>query len=212
MVPFLRTWTLNIVTVVIFIAFVEMLLPNSSMKKYIKMVVGLLVILVILNPILELVNGKMNIQDEIFKSSAIVERQVLSQRIDKFQNFQDQQILSVYKLKIMEHLKEKIKYEYGRQVVHGTIEIEENRGSKEFGKIKKISMVISHMDAKYDGKSENGIKPVEKITVQVNGNQEKFTSATSNEDDLVSDIKNNISKFYDVDKDNINISVYKTSR
>lgn len=52
----LKSFVTTLVTVLIFISAVELLAPNNKMKKYIKFVLGLILVTVILNPILEFVS------------------------------------------------------------------------------------------------------------------------------------------------------------
>lgn len=51
---FMKDWIIRICTVVVFIAAVNMVIPKNSFKKYSKFVLGLILIIVVINPILEL--------------------------------------------------------------------------------------------------------------------------------------------------------------
>ncbi|EWH21141.1 stage III sporulation protein AF [Bacillus haynesii] len=51
---FLTEWLTNIILFILMAIVIDMLLPNSSMQKYAKMVISLLLIIVILNPIFSL--------------------------------------------------------------------------------------------------------------------------------------------------------------
>ncbi|MCY7755634.1 stage III sporulation protein AF [Bacillus haynesii] len=51
---FLTEWLTNIILFILMAIVIDMLLPNSSMQKYAKMVISLLLIVVILNPIFSL--------------------------------------------------------------------------------------------------------------------------------------------------------------
>ncbi|MBA9027389.1 stage III sporulation protein AF [Peribacillus huizhouensis] len=51
---FITSWVTNIIVFVLLATVIDMLLPNSSMQKYAKMVIGLLLIAVIISPILKL--------------------------------------------------------------------------------------------------------------------------------------------------------------
>ncbi len=51
---FLSGWIANIIMFILLATIVEMLLPNSSLQRYAKMVTGLLLIVIILNPILKI--------------------------------------------------------------------------------------------------------------------------------------------------------------
>lgn len=52
----IKIWVKNIVLIVLFANFIEMLLPNSKFRGYIRVVIGFFVILVIIVPFIELLN------------------------------------------------------------------------------------------------------------------------------------------------------------
>ncbi len=54
MIEALKVWVTNITIAVFFITAVEMILPDNSMKKYAKFVLGLLLIVVIINPLIKI--------------------------------------------------------------------------------------------------------------------------------------------------------------
>jgi stage III sporulation protein AF len=55
-VSFLAGWVSNIIIFVLLATVIDMLLPNSALQKYAKMVIGLLLIAIIITPILGLFN------------------------------------------------------------------------------------------------------------------------------------------------------------
>lgn len=52
-------WVKNIVLVVLFASFLELLLPASSMQRFVRVIMGLMVMIAILNPVLDIVHNKM---------------------------------------------------------------------------------------------------------------------------------------------------------
>ncbi|MCE5221407.1 MAG: stage III sporulation protein AF [Clostridium sp.] len=75
----LKNIVITLVTVLIFISAVELISPNNKMKKYIKFILGLILISVILNPILQFIsNGEKSVVDGIESYE-----QVFSQSKDK---------------------------------------------------------------------------------------------------------------------------------
>ncbi|MBC8059254.1 MAG: stage III sporulation protein AF [Clostridiaceae bacterium] len=60
MLDVVRNWVITICCTLFFITAVEMILPNNSMKKYAKFVLGLILITVIINPIIKIFNGDFN--------------------------------------------------------------------------------------------------------------------------------------------------------
>ncbi|TCN22912.1 stage III sporulation protein AF [Mesobacillus foraminis] len=51
---FLKAWITNIILFILIATVIDMLLPNSSLQKYVKVVVGLLLISIILSPVMKL--------------------------------------------------------------------------------------------------------------------------------------------------------------
>jgi stage III sporulation protein AF len=54
---FLKEWITNIILFVLLATVVDMLLPNSNMQKYTRMVTGLLLIAIILSPVLKILSS-----------------------------------------------------------------------------------------------------------------------------------------------------------
>ncbi|WP_423799052.1 stage III sporulation protein AF [Neobacillus sp. SAB-20_R2A] len=53
---FLKEWVTNIILFILLATVIDMLLPNSSMQKYTKMVTGLLLIAIILTPLFKIIS------------------------------------------------------------------------------------------------------------------------------------------------------------
>lgn len=62
----LKNIVVTLVTILIFISAVELIAPSNKMKKYIQFILGLILVTVILNPIVQVIsNGEKSIADEI---------------------------------------------------------------------------------------------------------------------------------------------------
>lgn len=57
----ITTWVTNIILFVLLAIIIDLLMPNSNLQRYTKMVIGLLLIVIILNPVLKIFNT--NIED-----------------------------------------------------------------------------------------------------------------------------------------------------
>lgn len=211
MAAFIRTWILNIATVIIFISFIEILLPNSSMKKYIKMIVGLLVMLVVLNPVIELMNGKIDIENEIMRTSLLIDETSLTIAKDNLGGLQEKQMLQYYKAKVEGHIKDKMYRDFDMAVEKVTVVIDENSKSDKFGQIQGIEISIASMEK--DHSIEKDIQPVTGIHIIIGkdniANEEDENFEEDNK--KIQEIKNSISSFYDVNDRNIHINVRETS-
>jgi stage III sporulation protein AF len=67
MIQWLSEWLKEIILVILLATFVDLLLPNSSMQRYVKVVVSLFILLTILSPLITLL--KVDFNEDIFRSS-----------------------------------------------------------------------------------------------------------------------------------------------
>lgn len=68
----LKNIVITLVTMLIFISAVELIAPDNKMKKYIKFILGLILISVILNPIIKFIsNGEKNLPGSIESYEAV---------------------------------------------------------------------------------------------------------------------------------------------
>ncbi|AFS78387.1 stage III sporulation protein AF [Gottschalkia acidurici 9a] len=142
MVEFLKGWMTNLVTFIVIITFLEMILPNGNMRRFVNMIIGILLILVIINPFISLLKSNIDIEKEVFMN--ISEQNTYKPKEDKeFKNIQDKQIVDMYKNQIEKEVRNSLinKTQYVLEKIH--IEIEENNDSKEYGSIKKIELIIN---------------------------------------------------------------------
>ena len=57
MIALVTNWIKTIIFVVLFASFLELLLPNSSMQRFVRVIMGLFIMLAILNPIIDVVQS-----------------------------------------------------------------------------------------------------------------------------------------------------------
>lgn len=201
MKSFLRDWTTNILIISIFISLLEIILPKSNMKRYIEMIIGLLIIIVIINPFIKLLNGNIDIEREVFASIT------KSNNINYYDNndlkeIQEKQIIEIYKRKLIEDVKSLIEKDGNylvKQIVLDIETVDENN----YGKINKISINIEK-----GNNNENKKEKVKKIEIKVDAVQSN-KELTSQKDKYTVDIQSITKSLYD--KFNIqheDISIY----
>lgn len=71
MIAIFTSWIKSIVFVVLFASFLELLLPSSSMQRFIRVIMGLFIMLAILNPVIDIAqNYLMPIQIPVFSTNS----------------------------------------------------------------------------------------------------------------------------------------------
>lgn len=79
---FLTEWIMNIVVFILLAMIVDMLLPNSNMKKYTKMVTGLLLIAIIITPLIKVFSKDFDQILTSFSSERAVDNKKLENLIE----------------------------------------------------------------------------------------------------------------------------------
>ena len=64
MESFLTTWAVSVTIAILFCAVVNMLLPETGIKKYVSVVMGIICTIIILAPVVTLLSGK-DVQEEL---------------------------------------------------------------------------------------------------------------------------------------------------
>ncbi|MFV5962293.1 stage III sporulation protein AF [Bacillus sp. AK25] len=98
---FLTEWITSIILFILFAIVIDLLLPNSSMQKYAKMVVSLLLIVVMLNPIFALFRAD---PDEIFSEIMKGKDQAQSEEIKNQMNLEKKEIQASQRAYILKQM------------------------------------------------------------------------------------------------------------
>lgn len=196
MIEFLSSWAQGIIVAVIIATLIEMILPNSSSKKYVKVVIGMYILFTIVSPIIKKVGGKdinlntINIEkyeQQIAKSDNTISR--------KFEDNNTRSIKDIYVSNLKAGISAKLK-EKGYEIDISDIQIKDDENYT----IEKITLKLIKTEQKQEKNNEIVIN-----TVEIGNTISQKDSKTLSDDDK-QEVKDYISETYDIDKKNINIS------
>ncbi len=202
----IREWVITILSIVIFVTFVEFLLPNSNHKRYINVIIGLLIMLVILKPLMGLVKGGESIGDGILQASNQLEQMTLTNRMKTLEVNNQETIIQLYKDSLKEQMITRLEGQLGVQVKDIAFEIEEDQ-EDQFGMIKEVSIILEEEGSQPQGEGE--IKEVS-INVRLpgkkdNNSEDERILLVNGGEAIISDF----SDFYNISKESIKVSVQK---
>ena len=196
MIEFLSSWAQGIIVAVIIATLIEMILPNSSSKKYVKVVIGMYILFTIVSPIIKKLGGKdINLntidiekyEQQISKSDNTISR--------KFEDNNARSIKDIYVSNLKADISAKLK-EKGYEIDTSDIQIKDDENYT----IEKITLKLIKMEQKQEKNNEIVIN-----TVEI-GNTISQKDSKTLSDDEEQEVKDYISETYDIDKKNINIS------
>jgi stage III sporulation protein AF len=231
MIEFIRQWVINIVTLVLFIVIVEMLLPGGKMKKYISLVTGTILIIVIINPLIGLTGKKFDFTASQTKNSGLLEKAQIKKEGKNLEQAQLNQIVEVYRKNIIDQLEQNAEEIDGVKDARADVIINEDYQSAAFGEIKRAYISITADDNKYkggpdssapgsgrevkdssaagtkEGGNGNGVVPVEKVqTVKIGSATSGGQTSGRCDPKLRGLLEERISRVFGVERQNIVIT------
>ncbi|QED48583.1 stage III sporulation protein AF [Cytobacillus dafuensis] len=175
---FIKEWITNIILFILLATVIDMLLPNSNLQKYTKMVTGLLLIAVILTPILKLVSNDF---EEALASIPSIEpygeknmENSIEMQKKEIQAWQDAYILEEMAVHLNKLAEEELMEQYGLEIVNIHLDVNVN-DTRDFPE--NLQKVIVQLKMK-DEEAE-AVEVVKKVAINT---QETLPSKKPNKD------------------------------
>lgn len=201
---FLKVWVKDIAIIFVLISIVEIALPNSNMKRYIDMVIGLLVIIVIITPFIKLIHKDFNMDREVFSNTV---NQIKFEYRDNIElsSLQEEQIKKMYINKIKDEIQGHILGSTEYQVEEIIISIYEDEIN--YGEIKDIDIILKeYIDAEESTEALITVAQIENVEIGESKERTKNLQVLQNSEDIV----NIINKNYNISKENIKVYINTT--
>ena len=181
---YLNNFIITLVATMIFMTSIEIIAPDNSMKKYIKFVLGLILISVMINPIIKFFTGG--------------EQEVIN-RIKRYEDMLNLGVTNEGEYKeVIEKQKEAFKSNLNSNCDNL---LKEKFSDKNFKSDIKCNINLSDMTYSIDslevGVRENGIRLVDKIRINVNDESEEAVS-NNEKIDNEEEIKNYLSELFKI--------------
>lgn len=200
MLEWFKSWATGIVIAVIIATIIEMILPNSTSKKYIKIIIGIFIVYTIISPVIgsfkgEDLNNYIKVENYIQSNSNALKTNEVS---DNAQS----SIKKIYAQNLQNDLKTKLKE---KGYISNNINISISNDDKY--NIERIDIKVdekvtnSNQDEKQVKTIVDNIKAI-KIKVKKDDSQ---NNAIITENDK-NEIKEYIKQIYQIDLNNINVS------
>lgn len=165
----LNIWLKKIILLVLLAAFLDLILPNTSMQRYVKMVMGLILLLTILGPVFSIFNlsqeelaFRLSRYQEDFQNATKTQWQPLAK---KLQEQQSQQVTSYLQQQIESTIRMQVKEAYG--VEPETVEVALDGSQTDQSVIRTISLIMPDDHKQTDAGAVQAIKPIEAVTIDV---------------------------------------------
>ena len=203
MISWISSWAQGIIISVIIASIIEMILPEGSSKKYIKVVIGVFILFTIVVPVINKFKGNsVNIASMIDFDKYNDSKEVVSTNLEKSNNFN---IKQMYETNLKVDIKSKIKSK-GFEVQDVDLKISDDGEYK----LKCIDITISgeiinEEDEKKQSKSNviGIVDSIEKIGVEISNKTTKQEKEYQISNKNANNLKEYLSNIYDIKEKNI---------
>lgn len=190
MMEMIKSWIINLITIMIFITAVEMILPDNPIKKYAKYVLSLLIVLVMLSPILKIMNKGFNPSEVSKKADKYFEAQAYEKDMNKYKKKNIERTIEGFKEKLALECKDSLNKNFKKEKFKVEVEASFNEKQRKI-EIDEINV----------GFSEGGISKIKPINI---GKDKEVTKQTiDSSDKRIDGIKNIIEKEFGVKREKI---------
>lgn len=166
---FIYEWVTNIILIILLATILELLLPSSAFQKYVKVVIGLLLIIAILNPLIKLFSVDLNHQLASFGlDGAEFEQSEMKNLIEnkksEIQASQDAYILEQMAVQLRQKVEGKLEDQFEKRLKDVVVQDQSQIGSKEDQWIVNVTV------ESYEG--DESIEVVKEISIDTSKNEQ----------------------------------------
>ncbi len=202
MIEILKIWVMNIVVVIFFLLISDILLPDSSIKQYIKVIIGLLVILIIIKPLLNLKSINSNFEDIYIETAAFLETDKYESNVEALNTYQKEKALTLYEDYIKKIIINSVSRELKVDENNISVQIKtDDKTAPGFGMAQQVHITINDKVSNTDVESVKKVHILDSKKV-INEDEKEYNF---NEKTYTEDVKNVITKLLPIGKDSIKI-------
>jgi len=193
MIHAISEWLQGIILLILLASLLDLILPNSGMQRYVKFVMGLLILLAIITPIMQIFKTDLSpekIALKILQINSGNSQEGLHQvtlNAGKLTNGNEKDVQAFVQKQLASLMKEKVQEDLGITVSSVEVSLKKDlQKEQEYPEISSVQLVLDKdMLGPKNGGEENSrsIDPIEPVTIQVSG--ESSQSASMNSSDSV---------------------------
>jgi len=194
-----RSWILNFVAVGIIGVVVDLMLSESDLRKYARFVIGVIMLIAILRPVLQLFDRLPRFDEQILNNFTAIETMDIEELRINASNDMRELAIRMFKNNLERQVEEQVRTVSGYPTVGVTIELgKDEKGEIDIGVIKGIWVELSE--------DKSNLVETVRIDIIPAKENEKAGSETQNLRSVeINSIKEHLSEFYNVSGEVIHI-------
>jgi stage III sporulation protein AF len=197
---FLKDWITNIILFVLLATVVDMLLPNSNMQKYTRMVTGLLLIAIILSPVLKILSSDFEASlSAITEVDSISEKNIensIEMKKKEIQASFDAYALEEVAVQLKKDVEEELMEQYGLEIASIDLSVDETSSATFPDNLQEISVTLR------ESTTEDVVEVVQMVDINTTSPMPSNSESEQNEE-----LSSLLSEKWDVNKGAVEIFI-----
>lgn len=182
---YITSWIKEIILLIMMAVVLELLLPNSGFRRYVRMVVGLLLLLALLKPVLSVFDTNVNEMFSTFSQSPMVSSQQIKNSMKtkkkEIQASQHAYIEKQMAVRLKKQVEKEVSGRFHMDVADVSVTLKDVKFGQSPTNVKHVTVHLSKHK-----KGENiTIKPVEPVTINVKKPQDDPSSDTGGKQEKI---------------------------
>lgn len=195
----LTQWIANIVGVAALGTLMDMVIPKGNLKTYTRFFIGLITLLIILQPILKLLGQLPNLEKKLWSDMIAAELQVSYTPSQAIEINQKEYLMELYKKRVEEDVVRRVEKYVPNSIVSSIVTVDELEQEGMIN-IKRIDVFIG-----YSKDESLGIKPVE-ISIGSKSKDQESKPFQTRENENYDELKKHLSDTYEIEESRIYIN------
>ena len=196
MLDSIKSLVSNLSVIVIIGVIVDIIMPKSSYRKYSKFVFGLILVLVILKPILNIVSSGEDLSNLVLLDGVRIEESLLVKQTEHYKMDQDKQIDKIYKQNLEASIASNLNAAFNLKNTEVNLSFYNDDDRQSSKRIYSIDILTE---------KQNNTESIEPIIIDLQG-QSKSVASLFNDKEIKS-IMNFLRELYDIDNELIIINI-----
>ncbi len=198
------TWIKNIVIYMILNTIIMNLLGNSSYKKYVSIISGMILVLIVISPLMSLMKIDEKFDYFFQYNDFSVETSDFKNNLAHMEEKQSDAVFQDYEGRIRKQVENMLKEE-NIYLKEFHAEFNRDRSSPQLGEITKMNLVVSSKNEATAAENRISFEEIKIEKIDIDGKKEDASQHVPSPMEI--NIKNELSDFYNIDPANINISI-----
>ncbi len=153
----LRSWIITLIAATLGCVMLERMAPEGNLQKYVRLICGLVITLLVATPVLKFLNGGMTFNSAFFADSIALSEKELTTRMNAMVADDNRQMLEIYRTSLIKDIHSRFEGENDYKVTAVDAVLEEDAASASYGHIRKLYISLT-ADGKAVSLLEGGLE------------------------------------------------------